>query len=260
MMFRASKLLLLVVVCILKDVEGSCPTMLKTNVQVERRLLGKGFHRDLETTVYVSSPEDLSGCKILLKDILPSGAYADTNQLKFLKALGGPSFHIPQTVNVETPEHLSSKTFVYLFAKPQPTLQDHLLVNLTIPVHFRYHRARNGNIYPLTVSITVPHPSVLLMCEEFVEGCLPLLLLEPCPPDGRDSCEWLPLHSFSTTEAVAGQIPVGNTNLLDTVLLATTTVTGGAVLLILTAVRKKKPIQLTVQGAHCCISPDLYDL
>lgn len=45
---------------------------------------------------------------------------------------------------------------------------------------------------------------------------------------------------LQTSEAVIAVIPVGNTDLIDTVLLTTTCVTAGATLLILAALRKKK--------------------
>lgn len=58
------------------------------------------IYRDLETTVFISSPENLQSCIVLIKDIFPSGSYVDPNQLRFNKAFGGPDFHVPQVCNV----------------------------------------------------------------------------------------------------------------------------------------------------------------
>lgn len=220
---------------------STCPLVLKTNAQVERRLLNEGFHRDLETTVFLSSPENLQSCIALVKDIYPPGSYVDPNQLRFLKPFGGPDFYIPQMINVETPEHFSPRIMAYYFVRPRPLDDGRWLINMTIPVHFRYHRARSGTSHPLEVGVRLPHPLIMLQCEDVGgDACRALAQLEPCPPSGRDQCEWLPVHTFSTSEAVMGNIPVGNTDLLDTVLVTTTCVTAGATLLILASLKKKK--------------------
>ncbi|XP_045624658.2 phosphatidylinositol-glycan biosynthesis class X protein [Procambarus clarkii] len=219
---------------------STCPLVLKTSAQVERRLLNEGFHRDLETTIFLSSPEDLQSCVVLIKEVFPPGSYVDPNQLRFLKQLGGPDFHIPQVINVETPEHLSPRILAYFYALPSPLNDGRWLVNMTVPVHLRYHRARSGESYPLEVAVRLLHPAVLLQCDDVGgDACRPLVQLEPCPPDGVHQCEWLPVHTFSTSEAVMGMVPVGNTDLLDTVLLTTTCITAGATLLILATLRKK---------------------
>ncbi|KAK7077512.1 hypothetical protein SK128_027408 [Halocaridina rubra] len=219
----------------------TCPLVLKTNAQVERRLLNEGFHRDLETAVYLSSPEDLQSCLVLVKEVLPPGAYFDPSQLRFLKPFGGPDFYIPQMINVETPEHFSPRILAYFYVLPKPLNHGRWMVNVTVPVHFRYHRARSGTSHPLEVGVRLQHPAILLQCED-VGGdvCTPLAQLEPCPPSGYNQCEWLPVHTFSTSEAVMAVIPVGNTDLLDVVLLTTTCVTAGATLLILVTLKKKK--------------------
>nr|XP_053650870.1 phosphatidylinositol-glycan biosynthesis class X protein-like [Cherax quadricarinatus]XP_053650871.1 phosphatidylinositol-glycan biosynthesis class X protein-like [Cherax quadricarinatus]XP_053650872.1 phosphatidylinositol-glycan biosynthesis class X protein-like [Cherax quadricarinatus] len=218
----------------------TCPLVLRTNAQVERQLLNEGFHRDLETTVFLSSPEDLQSCVVLIKEIFPSGSYVDPNQLRFLKSLGGPDFYVPQVINVETPEHLSPRILAYFYMLPRPFSDGRWVVNMTVPVHLRYHRARSGESYPLEVAVRLQHPAVFLQCEDIGgDACRPLVHLEPCPPNGVQQCEWLPVHTFSTSEAVLGVVPVGNTDLLDTVLLTTTCITAGAMLLILATLRKK---------------------
>ncbi|XP_042239664.1 phosphatidylinositol-glycan biosynthesis class X protein-like [Homarus americanus] len=219
---------------------STCPLVLKTNAQVERRLLNEGFHRDLETTVFLSSPEDLQSCLVLIKEVLPPGSYVDPNQLRFLRAFGGPDFHVPQIINVETPEHLSPRVLAYFYILPQPMSDGRWLVNITVPIHLRYHRARSGESYSLEVPVRLQHPAVLVQCEDVGgDACRPLVQLEPCPPSGVQLCEWLPVNTFSTSEAVMGIVPVGNTDLLDTVLLTTTCITAGATLLILATLRKK---------------------
>ncbi|CAL4087728.1 unnamed protein product, partial [Meganyctiphanes norvegica] len=104
-------------------------------------------------------------------------------------------------------------------------------------------RARSGLKYSLDVPIRLEHPQVFLLCEDITtEDCKQRTQLEPCPPSGINKCEYLPMHSFSTTEVVSGTVPVGNTDLIDTVLLTTTSLTFGAMLLLLqTIVKKKRP-------------------
>lgn len=222
---------------------SSCPVVMQTSGQVERRLMNGGFHRDLETTVFLSSPEDLDSCVVLLKETYPPGSYVDPHQLAFLRALGGPDFYVPQMINVETPEHQSPRVIAYFFTHVEEMTDGRWLANITIPIHFRYHRAWSGQNHPsLEAHVHIPHPAVLLHCEAGVsDACSLLVHLEPCPPAGPQLCQWLPVHTFSTSEGAVASVPVGNTDLLDTVLLTTTCLTAAATLLILAALAKKTP-------------------
>lgn len=47
---------------------------------------------------------------------------------------------ILQVINVETPEHQSPRVFAYFFMRASQMEDGRWLVNMTIPVHFRYHR------------------------------------------------------------------------------------------------------------------------
>ncbi|KAK3875516.1 hypothetical protein Pcinc_019614 [Petrolisthes cinctipes] len=239
--FPQWSLVYVAVVAVTTVTASSCPLVLQTSAQVERRLLGKGFHRELETVVQVGSNDDVSSCWLLVKEVIPPGAYVDPNQLAFLCPLGGPGFYIPQTVNVETPEHQSPRVVANFYTAANHLLPDgRWLANFTVPIHLRYHRARSGESYSLEVEVKVPHPSIFLLCEDNAGGdtCSPLTQLEPCPPSGQQFCEFLPIHSFSTSEDVSGVVPVGNTDLLDTVLLATTCLTAAATLLLLTTLSR----------------------
>ncbi|MPC37884.1 Phosphatidylinositol-glycan biosynthesis class X protein [Portunus trituberculatus] len=221
----------------------SCPVVMQTSGQVERRLINAGFHRDLETTVFLSSPEDLDSCVVLLKETFPPGSFVDPHQLAFLRALGGPDFYVPQIINVETPEHQSPRVIAYFFTHVEEMTDGRWLANISVPIHFRYHRAWSGQNQPsLEAHVHIPHPAVLLHCDAGVsDACSPLVHLEPCPPAGPQLCQWLPVHTFSTSEGAVASIPVGNTDLLDTVLLTTTCLTAAATLLILAALAKKTP-------------------
>ncbi|XP_050730707.1 phosphatidylinositol-glycan biosynthesis class X protein-like [Eriocheir sinensis] len=221
-----------------------CPVVMQTSGQVERRLLNEGFHRELETTLFLSVPESLESCVVLLKETLPPGCYVDPHQLAFLRRLGGPDFYVPQTVNVETPEHQSPRIIAYFFVPAQEMDDGRWLANITVPIHIRYHRAWSGQEHPpLEARVHITHPTVMVHCEGGVtEDCSPLVQLEPCPPAGPQLCQWLPVHTFSTSEGVVASVPVGNTDLLDTVLLTTTCLTAAATLLILAALAKKTPL------------------
>lgn len=230
----------LCILCSQLSLIQTCP-LLKTSAQVERRLLKEGFHRELETIVYLSSNEDISNCVLMLKENFPSGSYIDPYQLSFMKSFGGPDFYIPQVVNVETPEQHSPRIEAFMFGKLQSNIDNQMVMNITVPVHFRYHRARSGMKYSLSVPVVLEHPQVFLMCEDITsEDCKQRTQLEPCPPSGFNMCEYLPIHSFSTTEVVSGTVPVGDTDLIDTVLLTTTSLTFGAMLLALQTIAKKK--------------------
>ena len=66
-----------------------------------------------------------------------------------------------------------------------------------------HFRARSGASYPLEVGVRLPHPAILLQCDDVGgEPCRPLAQLEPCPPSGSNHCEWLPVHTFSVSIAI----------------------------------------------------------
>lgn len=68
--------------------------MFTSNLYINTK--NEGLDRELETTVQVGSSEDVSSCWLLVKEVIPPGAYVDPNQLAFLRPLGGPGFHVPQ--------------------------------------------------------------------------------------------------------------------------------------------------------------------
>ncbi|KAB7501626.1 Phosphatidylinositol-glycan biosynthesis class X protein [Armadillidium nasatum] len=212
-----------------------CSVIRRTNVQVERELTGNGFHRKLHTSLVISTPVNLESCHVLVKEIIPSGAYCDPNELNFWKEFGGPSFFIPQFVNVEAPQQLSPKIQSYFFTIPKLIKPSVWHSNIS---GSRTYALSQGSREKLEERIAFPHPSIYLFCETEIldDACVPLAHLEPCPPSGVQQCDWIPINTFSTSDWVEARIPVGNADLIDTVLLTTTTVTFGATLLLLVSI------------------------
>ena len=88
----------------------------------------------------------------------------------------------------------------FFFALPTFIEKDKWLVNISIPIHFRYHQAKSASMGQLRDLVHISHPSVHLLCDiEENSDCSLYTQLEPCPPDGYSTCDWLPINTFSVS-------------------------------------------------------------
>lgn len=75
----------------------------------------------------------LSSCDVLLVQDIPRSVYVDNDQLFNLNKLNKLKTFVPSYIDVELPTSKSSSFKVYMFNQIRKS------VNLTLPVHFRYH-------------------------------------------------------------------------------------------------------------------------
>lgn len=75
----------------------------------------------------------LSSCDVLLVQDIPSSVYVDNDQLFNLNKLNKLKTFVPSYIDIELPTSKSSGFKVFMFNQIRKT------VNLTLPVHFRYH-------------------------------------------------------------------------------------------------------------------------
>ena len=75
----------------------------------------------------------VSSCDLLLVQDIPSSVYVDNDQLFNLNKLNKIKSFVPSYIDVELPTSKSSSFKVFMFNQIRKS------VNITLPVHFRYH-------------------------------------------------------------------------------------------------------------------------
>lgn len=142
-------------------------------------------------------------CDVLLIQDIPSSVYVDTDQLSNLNRLNKLKTFVDSFVDVEQPTTKSDSFKVYIYEKLRKNL------NITLPVHFRYH-APSDKKYN---RVEIDSPKV------FISNChMKGRTLElPCI-NSSDIGEIQPIATCTWTEIDVAQItlsfliPVGNIN------------------------------------------------
>lgn len=145
----------------------------------------------MQSLVWVSSVHPLHQCSAVLQDQLPPGAYVDPEELRRLQQQKQiPPFVVSERVDVELGEWGSRPHSVLFYPSlelqpPSPSgggKDSTWLLNVTAPIHVRYHRARSSSRHGSEAVVRISHPTVLLLCStDLSSSCLPHTLPLPCP-------------------------------------------------------------------------------
>lgn len=123
------------------------------NVEMERRFLKKGFHRDLETSFQLIKYPDgkPSSCKFgywLLVEEFPPEVFLDRYQLGELERLHLVNHHvITAEMDLEKPAYHPNITFSYVGIVFSQASGQNNTWNFSIPVHFRYQKPSNQELF-----------------------------------------------------------------------------------------------------------------
>lgn len=82
---------------------------------------------------FVFAPVVTSSCEVLLVQDIPSSVYVDNDQLFNLNKLKKLKTFVADYIDVELPTSKATPFKVYMFNQIRKS------VNITLPVHFRYH-------------------------------------------------------------------------------------------------------------------------
>lgn len=184
---------------------------------------GKGFHREVVTTVELS-PDVPSGVRVLLVYRWPRGVYLDPYQLASLSNQSDWQILLDSAIDLEVPAHKTSGFVTYVYPTPNGALSR--LLQVTIPIHGRYHEPSfDGKTF---TSVDIEPPELLLRAEK----CTQLNTLKPhtvmdapCTPDNSSTCPWVKLQHQQVQAPLALQFPVGDGSLVTPVCGGTLLVT-----------------------------------
>lgn len=175
------------------------------DIFVERELAQDGFHRELQTMIYSrskiksKSPAPL----LLLVETLPSGAFADPHQLKFLQD-GDAELQVPEKVDVELMQSQAGSHRVLAFLSLS---KGELAVH--IPVHLRYHQAQECQKLGPKATVTLQPAQVYFRLPDidFPETCKQIVRL-PCSPNTDVQCNWKQIQ-MEQVRPLTAEVPVG---------------------------------------------------
>lgn len=156
---------------------------------VSLELSKKGFHREVTTTVEIRHGP-LSGASLLLVYRWPNGVFVDPYQLASLTNQTNWEFLLDSAIDLEVPAHQTSGFLAYVF--PSNTGSAPSFLNVTIPVHGRYHKPSfAGDAF---TSVHIEPPDLLLRTEK----CTNLRRFEsesvldaPCTVSNYSMCSWV---------------------------------------------------------------------
>ncbi|XP_071607673.1 phosphatidylinositol-glycan biosynthesis class X protein [Heliangelus exortis] len=186
-------------------VPATCP-----GVSVSQQLLKEGFHRELVVKVELGARgEDAGGCTVAARIHLPPGIFVDPYELASLQQHNlTKAVLIPDTIDVEAPEYLSTELHVLLFLEPD--LQCPHCFQAALPVHGRYHRPAEES---QEAWVVVQSPEALLCCCDNLlpAECWTLSAAEGAPCSGQPPgpCRWYRVTQKPSPEELVLQVPVG---------------------------------------------------
>jgi GPI mannosyltransferase 1 subunit X len=163
---------------------------------------------------------------VLLVQDIPSSVFVDNDQLFNLNKLNKLKTFVPSYIDVELPTSKSSPFKVYIFNQIRKT------VNMTLPVHFRYHDPSDKKFNRVEIEspkifmssscpITTKQSKLeSLPCQNSTEITGKVLLLflkihsELCVDftdlSSASVCDWIETEFHSTPITLSFLIPVGN--------------------------------------------------
>ncbi|CAL8307144.1 unnamed protein product [Lota lota] len=193
------------------------------SILVSTECNGKGFHREMVTTVKFS-PDVPNVLSVLLVHKLPRGIYVDPYQLASLSGhLQVTSFIIllDSAINLEAPAHRTGGFAALVYA---PLVgKGSKLLKTSIPIHCRYHEPSFGDRKAVIVNIGPPD---LLLRSETCNDLKPYAIVDaPCTAANSSICSWVQIQLHQVQSHVSLQIPVGDGSLAIPVICGTLLVT-----------------------------------
>ncbi|CAN8002482.1 unnamed protein product [Ixodes hexagonus] len=176
------------------------------DIVVERSLDQTGFHRELHIAIHTRNKPKTKGRPpvLLLDQAVPSGAFIDPHQLRLLDD-GDAEFAVPDRVDVERLQHEASPHRLYAFVALNSSQSD-----VSLPVHLRYHRARQCLSEGAFSTVTLQPPVFYfrLPDSEFADDCEELHRLPCTHSDLEKMCTWKRFHVDGVSDLKA-EVPVG---------------------------------------------------
>lgn len=216
------------------ETNTSCSLIMTINKQ--------GFHRTLSNSVLLVLPTksvpEQSQCMVVLKEVLPRGAYIDPYQIHRIKDI---QIAFQSEVDIEKPEYLSPQQTLLVYLPLLSTSKTgYLKAESVLPFHLRYHQPQIGDYSRATVNINPP-THVFTNCSDGFSA------LEKIPCSSSDSrlCLWQKLNCKAAT--VTTNVPVGDFNHLIPVSVITILSTFGSTALLLHQMYKTSNVKLQKQ-------------
>lgn len=206
-----------------------------THATILRQLEREGFHIDIhsliELVVDIEKASLWENCTLVLRESIPDSFYVDPDQLLELKRSGIVQACTLDSVNIETPQHLSKGHVVYVYGRFQRS-QNLIYSHLKFPLHLRYQEPKVGGGYSPAI---LKSPYLLIRCKDSI-GCKNIVKSKaPCFLCSHNNCSWMRFPYKTNAHNFTLPVPVGNLNHLPFVAVITYILTYGGGFYILSA-------------------------
>lgn len=198
-----------------------------THATILRQLEREGFHIDIhslvELVVDIEKASQWENCSLVLRESIPDSFYVDPDQLFELKRTGILQACTTDTVNIETPQHLSKSHTVYVYGRFQRS-QNLIYSHLKFPLHLRYQEPKIGGGYSTAV---LKSPHLMIRCKDSI-GCKNIVKSKaPCFFCNHSNCSWMRFPYKTNSHNFTVSVPVGDLNHLPFVTVVTYLLTYG---------------------------------
>ncbi|CAH2048256.1 unnamed protein product, partial [Iphiclides podalirius] len=208
------------------------------NIKIKQSLKNEGFHRNITYGIVFEHENDderwvYEDCLVGLSQELPSGVFANPDELSDLKRNNKLNAITKKPVNVELPTELSSPNIVYITGKVTEGR-----VNLWLPVHARYHQAVAGGGSARNL---IEPPKLFLHCPDGrleVCGMKKAHFALRCSGSSNEKCNWKNMPFTMMTDILIWEVPVGNKDHFNFVAIGTATVLVSGSLYLLKTIHK----------------------
>lgn len=187
----------------------------------ELKLVKKNLFREIKYSLKFA-PTAVS-CDILLVQDIPSSVYVDNDQLFNLNKFNKIKTFVSEYIDVEQPAGKSLPFKIYMFERIEKS------VNITLPVHFRYHDPSDKKFN--RVEIESPKLFFMSDCEGLSNIKYGKIAQLPCKNSSEitdffdlssaNYCQWIETDFHSTPITLSFLIPIGNASSYSFVLPVT---------------------------------------
>ncbi|CAH1404541.1 unnamed protein product [Nezara viridula] len=191
---------------------------------ITRKIDSLGFHRNIYYNVSLKTSCKIDQCKLCIQEILPSGMFVNTDQLRDLSRTKKLLASVDGHVDIESPSSISSRLLVRILGNLNEVTEQQFMGSSILPVHTRYQNPQPGGGFK---TVNINKPELYIHCPEEYSQVKEEVFLTPCAGDNNMPLPFSKVaYSISTDDAVLKiDVPVGNSDSLLIVQMVTVFVT-----------------------------------
>ncbi|XP_014271099.1 phosphatidylinositol-glycan biosynthesis class X protein [Halyomorpha halys] len=202
----------------------SSPPECSLQAYMNRKIDSLGFHRNIYYNISLETSCEIDQCKLCIQEMLPSGTFVNTDQLRDLSRTQKLLASVDGNVDIESPASISSQLIVRILSNLNVLKEQQFIGTSILPVHTRYQDPQAGGGFK---TVNIHKPELYIYCPGEYSQVKGEVFLTPCAGDNNTPLPFSKVaYSISGDDAVLKiDVPVGNSDNLLLVQMVTVFVT-----------------------------------